>query len=137
VHLEATHTAILLEWVLAGNLGLHRTPHEHSWSFCTRQWVNIANQDGDSALLLQTILLQQIYYYPQVIQYNESANSQPIGPMLPTGSYLLSLLENCDVVALVHELPGQVIADECMATALGANDQALVSPDAHRHTPGS
>lgn len=32
VHLQATHTAILLERVLAGNLGLHRAPQERRWS---------------------------------------------------------------------------------------------------------
>lgn len=67
----------------------------------------------------------------QVIQYRNLGNLAPIGRTDVVIAYLLSLLENCDVVALVDELLGEVKADEGMSTALSAGNQAFVSPDAH------
>jgi hypothetical protein len=65
-----------------------------------------------------------------LIQYRNLGNLAPIDGTTYIKAYLLSLLENCDVVALVDELLGEVKADECMSTALSACNQAFVGPDA-------
>lgn len=70
-----------------------------------------------------------------VIKHFKRGLKPPIGQSSGTNSHLLSLLENCDVVALGDQLLGQVQADECMASALRANDQALVCPDTNSNAP--